>query len=239
MTIWLTRPYDDSEHMAELLAQHKIPSIIAPLMNIEPLTVIWSQPMPDAILLTSRYGARALENAPAAWRALPSYCAGPATAQAALRLGFENIVSVETSVLDMLPLLRDNHAGQRVIYPSGEDIKLDVAPLLAPHGITVERVIAYNARAKEQLAGPILHAFHEHTLTGVIFASPRAVHIARDLLKLNKLSVAASKLDLYCLSVDIAAEAARHIGGVQVYACPLPSYDAMMELLLKHAKRGG
>lgn len=238
MSIWLTRPYDDSQHMADLLATHGIRSIIAPLMNIEPTEVTWPARMPDALLLTSRYGARALATTPAEWRALPVYCAGPATAQAALKQGFENILAVETGVVDLLPLLRTHHSGQHVLYPSGEDIKIDVAPLLAPHGITVERVIAYNARAKDQLPATLLHAFADGSVSGIIFASPRSVQIARDLLKQNKLSVKASKLDLYCLSVDIAAEAARQIGGEQVYACPLPSYDAMMELLLNHATRG-
>ncbi len=237
MSIWLTRPYDDSQHMADLLAQHGIKTVIAPLMNIEPTEVTWPQGIPDALLLTSRYGARALATAPATWRTLPAYCAGPATGQAAIKQGFENIVAVETGVVDLLPLLRESHAGQHVLYPSGEDIKIDVASLLAPHGITVARVIAYNARAKTELAPPILSAFETGAITGIIFASPRSVQIARDLLRQHKLSVRASKLDLYCLSVDIAAEAARHIGGEQVYACPLPSYDAMMELLLNHAKR--
>lgn len=235
MTIWLTRPYDDSQHMADLLAEHHIRSLIAPVMDIEAGAVQWPQEAPDALLLTSRYGARALENAPDSWRALPVYCSGPATAQAALRLGFENINAVETGVLDTLPLLRENHAGQRVLYPSGEDIKLDVAPLLQPFGITVERVIAYSARAKDQLPTPLLAAFAEGAISGVIFASPRAAHIAHDLLRQHRLSAKAGKLDLFCLSVDIAAEAARLIGGAQVYACPVPSYDAMMELLLKHA----
>ena len=237
MTIWLTRPYDDSQHMADLLSEHGIRSIIAPVMNIEPHPVRWPEKAPDALLLTSRYGARALADAPDAWRALPAYCAGPATAQAALRLGFENIMAVETGVVDLMPLLRDNHAGQHVLYPSGEDIKLDVGPLLATQNITVERVIAYSAKAKEQLPLPLIGAFGLHELQGIIFASPRAVQITRDLLKAHGLSTRASKLDLYCLSVDIAAEAARLIGGVQVHACTVPSYDAMMELLLKHATR--
>lgn len=238
MSIWLTRPHDDSRPMAELLAEHHIPTIIAPLTEIEPVAVTWPQRTPDAILLTSRHAARALADAPSAWRALPIYCVGPATAQAARTHGFDHITTVETGVMDLLPLLREKHAGQHVLYPSGEDIKLDVAPLLAAHGITVERIIVYGAPATSQLPPALLSAFETHALTGVIFASPRAVHIARDLLTHYDLTADAARLDLYCLSVDIAAEAARHIGGAQVYACPLPSYNAMMELLFKHAKRG-
>lgn len=236
MTIWLTRPNDDSQHMSDLLFQHGIRSIIAPVMDIEPaVSFAWPPAKPDAILLTSRYGARSLATAPRDWRVLPVYCAGPATGQAVSKMGFENIVAVETGVMGVLPLLRDRHAGQTVLYPSGEDIKLDVGALLASANISVERIVTYVARAKIELPAPLLNGFARGELQGIIFASPRAVQLAHSLLKHHQLSDKAAGLDLFCLSVDIAAEAARLIGGRQVHACPIPSYEAMMELLLKHA----
>lgn len=235
MTIWLTRPYDDSQHMAKDLGEHGIRSAIAPVMHIEPQPVQWPHETPAAIVLTSRHAAHALEKVPTHWRTLPVYCAGPATAQAAARLGFGQVYPASTGVMELLPLLRENHEGARVLYPSGEDIKLDIAPLLQSSGITVERIVAYRAHAVEQLPTSLVESFSKDEIRGVVLGSPRAVRLVHGLLSQYQLTASASKLDLYCLSLDIAAEAARLLGGRQVYACSLPSYDAMMELLLKHA----
>lgn len=235
MTIWLTRPYDDSQHMANALGEHGIPSVVAPVMHIQPQPVQWPDETPAAIVLTSRYAAHALEQSPAHWRTLPVYCAGPATAQAAARLGFGQVYPASTGVMELLPRLRENHAGARVLYPSGEDIKLDIAPLLQPSGIIVERIIAYRAHAVEQLPPSLVESFAKDEIRGVVLGSPRAAQLVHGLLSQYRLTANASKLDLYCLSLDIAAEAARLLGGRQVYACSLPSYDAMMELLFKHA----
>lgn len=230
MSIWLTRPQRDSERMEAALAERGIESVIAPVMEITAIPAELRDPPPAALILTSRRAAKALEAAPASWQTLPVYCVGSATAQAAKRYHFDNTISGQGSALDLLPLIAQRHGnGDRLLHLSGDTVKIDLAPLLASRGITLDRVIVYASHRAASLPPGFTHAMHVEALTGVVFYSPRSVRFARELA-----SEALPKLDAYCLSLDIAAEAAK-AGCKRVHACALPTHQAMMELLFQHA----
>ena len=235
--IWLTRPLGDSQRMADMLAQVHVPTLIAPLMDIDIRSVTWPQEKPDAMLITSRFAAMATAGLPEDWRDVPVYCVGAATARILQHHGLTRLTVEENGVIALLPAVRDGQkAGDRVLYLCGEDIKIDVAPLMAYHDITVERVIAYHAIAVPSLPEPVKAALTQKQLQGVIFTSPRGVRIAQDLLEQNGLLGAMAALDIYCLSLDIAVTAAA-LGGKRLHVCPMPTYEAMMELLSAHAIR--
>lgn len=230
MSIWLTRPQRDSERMEAALAARGIESVVAPVMKISSCPVILADPAPSALILTSRRAAKALEAAPASWRHLPVYCVGGATAQAASRYHFHHTISGEGSALDLLPLIAARQAaGDRLLHLSGDAVKIDLAPLLASRGITLDRVVVYVSQRAETLPPDFSHAVHVGALTGVVFYSPRSVRFAQEMA-----GDILPTLDAYCLSLDIAAEAAK-VGCKRVHACPVPTHQAMMELLFQHA----
>lgn len=230
MSIWLTRPQRDSERMEVALAEHGIDSVIAPVMEIASLDVKLDGAPPDALILTSRRAAKALDAAPTAWRTLPVYCVGNATAQAAKRYHFNHTMSGEGSALDLLPLIAERQGnGDRLLHLSGDAVKIDLTPLLASRGITLERLVVYESHRVAALPPAFTHALHVGALKGVVFYSPRSVRFAAELA-----GDTLAKLDAYCLSMDIAAAAAK-AGCRRAHACPIPTHQAMMELLFQHA----
>ena len=230
MSVWLTRPQRDSERIEAALATRGIDSVIGPVMEITALDVTFDEPMPDGLILTSRRAAKALSDAPPAWRALPVYCVGNATAQAARRYHFEHTIVGEGSALDLLPVIAQHHGNNdQLLHLSGDAVKIDLAPLLASRGIALTRKVVYESHRIAALAPALTHALHVHALTGVVFYSPRTVRFAAELA-----GDALHQLDAYCLSMDVAAAAAK-AGCKRVYACPIPTHQAMMELLFQHA----
>lgn len=234
MSLWLTRPQRDSERMEAALAQHGIASVIGPVMEITTHDVSFHDlQKPDALVLTSRRAASALAATPAAWRILPVYCVGHATAQAVQRHHFMHTRTGNGTALDLLPLIAQHHGdGTRLLHLAGDALKVDLAPLLLAKHITLEKLTVYTSHRAAGLTPEVAHALHVGALTGVVFYSPRSVKFAAELA-----GDALTTLDAYCLSLDIAAAAAR-AGCARVHACPAPTHQAMMELLLNHAMKG-
>jgi uroporphyrinogen-III synthase len=223
--LWLTRPLADSEAMQHALKARGIASIVAPVMEIVPCDYQLPANAPTSILLTSRYGAAAL---PDHWRDCPLYAVGEATANSARAKGYKNITTGDGSALDLLPAIVI--AGHDVLHLCGEDIKIDLAPLLAVKGITLSRLVTYQATAVAALAPIIAHALRNGDVSGLVLYSPRAATIAHDLLKQADCLKYMAHIDGYCLSLEIAG-AAGILGCKRLHACPLPTQQAMMELL--------
>lgn len=231
MSIWLTRPRKDSERMAAALDALGIETLISPVMEVTSVAVSFDGlAMPDGLVLTSRRAAASLAHAPQAWRALPVYSVGSATAQAAQRYGFLHTINGKGSALDLLPLMAGKHrAGATLLHLSGDAVKIDLAPLLGARDITLQRMRVYETSCMKALSPELLHALHVQVVQGVVFYSPRSVQFAAGLAR-----DALPALDAFCLSLDIAAAAAK-AGCKRVHACPVPTQQAMMELLREHA----
>lgn len=226
MTVWLTRPIDDSRAMETALAAKHIPTFVAPLMGIAP-TPHTLPAMPDAVVITSRHGAAAL---PAAWMHLPVYAVGEATANAARDAGATHILVGEGNALELLPLIRDlQKPGDRLVHLSGAEVKIDLAPLLGAHRITLERCVVYDAQPL-----PLPAALYDALpgITGVVLYSPHSARILAYTLGASTAKLA--QATAYCLSLDVAAAAAA-VPFKRLVSCPVPTHQAMMELLSEAA----
>lgn len=234
MSIWLTRPIRDSERMEAALAERGIEAVVGPVMEIALRDVRFvGIAKPDALVITSRKAAAALVHAPESWRSLPVHCVGQATAQAVQRYHFMHTHAGHGSALDLLPVIAAHHGeGSRLLHLSGDAVKVELAPLLSAKGITLDKLVVYVSQRASALPPALTHALHVGALSGVVFYSPRSVRFAAELA-----GNALTKLDAYCLSLDIAAEAAR-AGCARVFSCPVPTHHAMMELLSQHAMKG-
>lgn len=234
--IWLTRPLGDSESFAAELARHGIDSIVAPVMRIEPTAPqeIHTDHI-HAVLLTSRHARLALEMLPASARTLPIFCVGAATAELASAAGFLQVIRGSSDVLGLLPRVMEKMAaGSRLLYLAGEETRVDVALLLKPHDIHVEKVVTYIAHAETSLPEELIHAVKEGKVTGISLFSPRSARLAAQLLEQHGILVHTAPMDIYCLSLNVA-EAAAALGGSRVHACNIPTRKAMRELIVTHS----
>ncbi|MGF7148233.1 uroporphyrinogen-III synthase [Sphingomonas zeicaulis] len=121
--------------------------IVAPLFSVAP--VDWVAPDPagfDAVMMTSASAARLGGVALAAFRALPLYAVGAATAAAALDAGFGDIRTGDRDAAALIERARDDGA-TRLLHLAGADHIALAAP-----GLT--RIIVYAAVERaDPLAG--------------------------------------------------------------------------------------
>lgn len=214
-TVLLTRPQQDSNALADRLAEHGIASIISPVIMIKPHTVTLPDAPIDAILLTSRHALHAV-----AGLTMPCYAVGAQTALAAQQCGLHVAAQAETAEA-LLPLLPAN---KTYFYPSGAHISHDFEPF------TITRAVAYSAEAATMLSAPALHAIRNRTLDGVVLFSARSARIFSELLTQHGLQEQAGNLNVYCLSGAVA----QHCNALKwkhIYISSAPTQQAMVELL--------
>ena len=239
-TIWLTRPREDSSSFASELVAHGMTSIIAPVLQIkrEPMPAI-SITHPAALLITSRHATHALAALPAEWRALPAYCVGSATAQAATEYGLTRIIPGARNAMALLPhILSDIAAGSELLYLAGDETRTDVVSQLNANSIHVTTAIVYRAIAERTLNDEIRSALDQRRIDATAFFSARSAEIACKLLKQNGLTSAPAHMNAYCLSPAVAT-AAKAMQWGNVYTCSTPTRYAMRELIVSRERKKG
>lgn len=238
--IWLNRPREDSMSFANDLAAHNVATIIAPVLSImrEPLPAL-TITNPAALLITSRHAAHALASLPAAWRALPAYCVGSATARAVAEFGLPHIIPGTRNALALLPqIIADIPAGSELLYLAGDETRTDVVTHLAAHSIHVTTAIVYRAIAERTLNDEIHSALSGHRVSAAAFFSPRSAEIACKMIKQNGFTAAATQMNAYCLSPAVA-KAAQALPWANIHTSPIPTRHAMRELIVSRERKKG
>lgn len=205
MRVLITRPQGDAEVSAERLraAGHEV--ILAPLLNIMPL----SGPELDlravaAVLLTSANGARALAKRTAA-RDVAVFAVGDVTARTARDLGFMNIASAGGDVADLIALVRRALPPCRLIHVAASVSAGDLAGELGKAGFSVERVVAYEARPVAVLPAAAAHVLGAGEVDVALFYSPRTGRVFVDLVRQAGLERKLAKVTAAALSDAVAA----------------------------------
>jgi uroporphyrinogen-III synthase len=232
--IWLTRPHEDSENFAAELALHHIPALIAPVVHIAHLPLASLPDLPDALLVTSRHATQALATLPTAWRTLPTYCVGAATANYARDFGFNHLTPGTGDVTSLLPrLISELSSGSTILYLAGEETRADVPTLLHARGIHVQRITVYRAIAETVLAPELLTAMQAGSISGAAFFSPRSAAITCELLAKAGLADDVRTINAYCFSLNVA-KAAGILPWKALHSCHAPTRRAMRELIISH-----
>lgn len=232
--LWLSRPLTDSKLFANELNEYGINCLIAPVMSIVNSAFEVPSAMPDGILVSSRHACTALSQLPATWRDVPIYSVGHATASLVRELGFQRVTPGGQDMLSLLPHLFENAAKLRqLLYLSGEDITLDVAPRLAENEIHVTRLVVYKAQAASTLLDEVITAMRQGTLTGATFFSKRSALVANQLILEAGLGAAVKSIDAYCLSLNVA-EIAGALPWKRILTCHHQTRHAMRDLVVSH-----
>lgn len=184
----VTRPREDSGELAEALKQRGFEPVIEPMLTIR----YRDHPRPDpeayqAVLLTSANGARALARL-VAWRHLPVWTVGEASAAEAKRLGFVTVEAAGGDVAALAALVGaklDPRQG-KLLHVAASKVAGDLAGLLASQGFSVDKTVLYDAVATEALSSSLCDLIGHKGLELALFFSPRTaatfVTLARDRL---------------------------------------------------------
>ena len=230
MRVMITRPREDAEALAGLLAERGIESLIEPLLEVIPdpgrsLDLDHVQ----ALLVTSANGARALALA-SARRDLAIFAVGPATAQAARAAGFASVATAggDVEALSRLVEAELDTAAGALLHVSGRAVAGDLAGRLEDSGFEVLRAVLYEARAVSALSQAAQSAFTEGKIDAVLLFSPRT---ATSFVRLaTKASLALDRVRALCLSPAVAHRAEAVTWGAVAVAAR-PEQDALLALI--------
>lgn len=186
-----------------------------------PQPVDWTPPKPanfDALLLTSAHGVRLAGAALAAYRVLPTYAVGAATAQALRDAGFADVVAgAGDGSAIAARVAADGH--RRLLHIGGTT----VAPMAAD-GIDVTRIAVYSMIARTPDPALVADAAPGSVL---LVHSPRAgerlaAQIAQD-----------ARATLHIVAISPAALAACGAGWASGQAAARPVDDEMLALAVR------
>lgn len=210
----ITRPKEDCADIAAALRARAIEPVIEPLLRIAPVAATADLDGVQAVLLTSRNGARALAAATQR-RDVPVLAVGDSTAALARELGFAAVESAGGDSVALAALARarlDAAAGPLFhaagFHAAGSAVAGDLAAGLAENGFAVRREVLYEAQPVDRLSAGLRELLSRRRLDMALFFSPRTAKIFVGLADDAGLGAAATSMIAVCLSPAVRDAAA-------------------------------
>lgn len=238
LRVLLTRPRQDSEDTARLLAGHNIEAVIAPLIEISDIAGLSSDLEHDldgvqALLVTSANGVRALARATPR-RDIPVFAVGDASAAAAAQSGFAQVTSADGDVAALAALVRDQLVPEdgALLHAAGSAVAGDLAGDLSAHGFMVRRAQLYRAQTVDKLPAAAQNALNDGNFDAALFYSPRTAAQFAKLVKDAGLEAPCQKIAAVCLSRAVA-EAVGVLPFAEIRIAATPDQTALIAILMQ------
>lgn len=217
--VLILRPQPGADRTARKAGQLGLETIVHPLFAPQPIA--WTPPPAarfDAFLLTSANAARLAGPALAAYRALPTYAVGQASADALMDEGFVKVIAGEADASAIAArLATDGH--RHILHLSGTT----VAPMVAgPLNIT--RIPVYSMTSL-----PPDPALLHDALPGSVLL----VHSPRAGQRLAEQIPQPVRAGLHLVGISSAALAAAGTGWASARASARPDDDEMLALAVR------
>lgn len=229
-SVLITRPEPGASETAERVASLGLLPVVAPLLEINTLSVAWPPSGEvQAILVTSGNAIPAL---PASHRHLPLLAVGQATALIARQAGFKEVQSADGDAAALADL------AERVCRPHGGPLLLAtgrrqghaLATELRRRGFAVVRRVVYAAEPVLLLPDTARSALADGTLRAALFFSAETAQAGVRLIDAAGLSDAVRAVDAVAIGQP-AAVALEALPWRRVRVAARPDQDAMLALL--------
>lgn len=233
MRVVITRAQADGERTAAALRARGHEVLIAPLMQVEPVSAdlagTWG-----AVIITSGNAAKAIAGNVAhdALVKVPLFAVGHRSAEAARQVGFTNVTSAGGDVHDLIRLVIARRADEKapLLYLAGEDRAADLIGELTARGMAAEIRIIYRA-VSAPFPPSLIEALSAGTVDAVMHFSRRSAdNYVSGAAKAGVAGLAMAVRHL-CLSGQ-AAEPLAGASGIVIAA--RPDEAALIELLPPH-----
>ena len=237
MHILLTRPLREAQDFERRLraAGHEV--TLSPVIAIEPCGTLPDCTGFDGLIASSANAfdclpADAMINAQISdWAAIPVYCVGARTAEAAKRRG----VSTAVKITENGPALLDHlvtacRPATRFCYLAGKHRKPDLEDGLISAGHQVATHVIYEAIATGSLTKPAAAALAGGQIDVVMHFSRRSAAIFTQLVCTAGLTADASAVRHICISTD-AAEGLNELSAAKITLAAHPDADGMISAL--------
>jgi uroporphyrinogen-III synthase len=228
----VTRPQEDCDEIADALRRRDYEPVIEPMLSIRFLDGT-APPRDDyqGVLLTSANGARALARL-VAWRDLPVWAVGEASAAEARRLGFVTVRAAGGDVAALARLVGQevDPAGGKLLQVAASRLAGDLAGDLGSRGYKLDKAVLYEAEPARDFSPALTRLIGEGGLDLALFFSPRTAA--------TFVTLAQSRLDPHALrataALALSPAVAEALSGLPWYAVRVartPSLPALVGLL--------
>jgi uroporphyrinogen-III synthase len=239
--ILLCRPVEEAQADAATLTACGWPVCIEPMLTIAPVAdPLWPEHPQhgfDALALTSPRAAvlvaRSLQER--GWPAPPTYVVGDATARAAVAAGLNVVGNASADSAALAQLLARSLAGRRgasVLHACGAESAGDMAAHLAANGMTLARVVLYQAQARTALSSAAAQAIGSGSIAYALLYSPRTAAILVGCMQ--QACVSGRGIAALCLSPAVAEAAQSRPASVswkRLLVATHPNAKALLALL--------
>jgi uroporphyrinogen-III synthase len=227
LTVLVTRPEPGGSATAAVLRTAGHIPVLAPCLDIEAVPVTLPSGC-DAIVVAS---AQALPGLPDAWRAIPLFAVGDATAARARAMGFITVESAAGTARELAALVtRTLKPGASIILPCGETHSLDLAAALRDAGFRVSRRVVYRSRPADHLTSAASAALAAGAVDRVMIFSPATARNFARLIDHADLAASLRRAIAIVISPAAAAPLAR-LPFHAVRAAISPDQDHMLAIL--------
>jgi uroporphyrinogen-III synthase len=238
MRLLVTRPEPDASGTAARLRALGHEVLVQPMLTVVFNPAPRDLPSPRALILTSRNGMRAVATWPqaSAWRDLPVFVTGPATATEARAAGFANVRHGDRDAAALVDLILRSlpRVGKQILYIAGRDRAGGLSGGLSGLGYDIRTVEAYRTEPPERLDDAVRNALSGRALDGALFYSRRTASAFASLVAAAGLGAKLEGLTLYALSQSVA-EPLQALGGAKIKVAPEPNSDALLGLVAEHS----
>jgi len=233
MRVLITRPAEDATSLAEAVRARGHEPLISPLSVIRYETPAAPGETPSATIFTSRNAVRALAgiDGVSKWRALPAYCVGAATAQAARKAGFTHVIGGGGTGAQLAEHIAYVHAPEAgpLLYLTGDHLAFDMQAALGERGFSVWRCIVYRSDLVAGFSADAHAALQAGDVDAAVLMSPRAASHFAALAQTAGLTAQAAQLHFFCLS-EAVANALAPLGAAHINIAPQPTQEALIGL---------
>lgn len=210
MRLLLTRPEAESQSLRDRLQALGHAADTAPMLAIrQKREVPLSLDGVTALLFTSANGVRAFADLEPR-RDFIVYAVGPASALAARAAGFTQVEAAGGDVHLLADLVRARHsrAAGALLHAAGSARAGDLQAMLQQDGYDVRRTVLYDAETAIALPPAVAGQFAAKAYDGVLFFSPRTAATFVNLVRAAGIEGGATLATAFCLSDNVAREAA-------------------------------
>lgn len=206
-------------------------ALAAPVSRVQLLPRAVPQAGVQALAFTSRHGVKAFVAANA-WRDIPAFAVGPATAQALRDAGFKEVLTAGGEGMALVNMLRvelSTIAGE-VLHVGGDRLSVDVAAQMQLNGFRARHLPMYRTRALSSLPSEALALLRAGRVGSILFYSADGARVLGVLVETGGCGAQARAARALCLSPSVE-QSARIWGWSQTASAPEASETSLFTLL--------
>jgi uroporphyrinogen-III synthase len=239
MAILVTRPHPDDETTAAGLRARGFEVLLAPMLRFEAAAFHDDADAHyGAVIATSANALRGIESQlkGSPLLKLPLFAVGENTAEAARRVGFEQVISAKGDAASLRDLVAASVKAKALkktsplLYLAGADLARDLAGELGERGFTVVTQTTYRMVPLSSLPRATCDAFAANQVEAVLHYSRRSARAFLESVRAAGVEISALSVPQCCISAGVAS-VIRDAGATRVVAAASPDENALFAAL--------